>query len=108
MNLVKTPITRRQMLIAAPALLLAKREGVAQQVNKLADDLKNGEFNWFQERSQCGPDIIIVSIPDQLVHVYRNGVRIAASTCSTGKPGHRTTTGVFQILQQDKHHRSST
>ena len=39
MNLVKTPITRRQMLIAAPALLLAKREGVAQQVNKLADDL---------------------------------------------------------------------
>ncbi len=96
------------MLIAAPALLLAKREGVAQRVNKLADDLKNGEFNWFPERSQGGPVIIIVSIPDQLVHVYRNGVRIAASTCSTGKPGHRTPTGVFQILQKDKHHRSST
>ena len=108
MNLVKTPITRRQMLIATPALLLATREGVAQQVNKLAEDLKNGEFNWFPERSQGGPVIIIVSIPDQLVHVYRNGVRIAASTCSTGKPGHRTPTGVFQILQKDKHHRSST
>ena len=108
MKLVKTPITRRQLLIAAPALLLATRNGVAQQVNKLADDLKNGEFNWFPERSQGGPVIIIVSIPDQLVHVYRNGVRIAASTCSTGKPGHRTPTGVFQILQKDKHHRSST
>jgi hypothetical protein len=69
MKLVKTLITRRQMLIAAPALLLAKREGVAQRVNKLADDLKNGEFNWFPERSQGGPVIIIVSIPDQLVHV---------------------------------------
>ena len=49
-----------------------------------------------------------MSIPDQLVHVYRNGIRVAASTCSTGKPGHRTPTGVFQILQKDKHHRSST
>jgi hypothetical protein len=108
MNLVKTPTTRRKMLIAAPALLLAARPAVAQQVNKLAYDLKNGEFNWFPERSPDGPVMIIVSIPDQLVHVYRNGVRIAASTCSTGKPGHRTPTGVFHILQKDKHHRSST
>ena len=107
MNLVKTLTTRRHMLIAAPALLLAPRVGAAQQVNKLADDLKNIEFNWFPERSPGGP-VIIVSIPDQLVHVYRNGIRIAASTCSTGKPGHRTPTGVFQILQKDKHHRSST
>ena len=90
------------MLIAAPALRLAPRVGAAQQVNKLTDDLKNGEFNWFPERSPGGPVIIIVSIPDQLVHVYRNGIRIAASTCSTGKPGHRTPTSVFQILQKDK------
>jgi len=99
MNLVKTLTTRRHMLIAAPALRLAPRVGAAQQVNKLTDDLKNGEFNWFPERSPGGP-VIIVSIPDQLVHVYRNGIRIAASTCSTGKPGHRTPTGVFQILQK--------
>ena len=52
--------------------------------------------------------LVIVSLPDQLVHVYRNGVRIAASTCSTGKLGHRTPTGVFKILQKDKNHRSST
>jgi hypothetical protein len=81
----------------------------SQLVNKLADQLKNGEFNWFPERSpNPGPMLIIVSIPDQLVHVYRNGVRIAASTCSTGKPGHSTPVGVFKILQKDKHHRSST
>ncbi|WP_245414596.1 L,D-transpeptidase [Aestuariivirga litoralis] len=103
---------RRSFLIsgaglAAAAPLLA-RPAAAQLVNKLAYDLKNGEFNWFPERSEGGPILIIVSIPDQLVHVYRNGIRIAASTCSTGKPGHRTPTGVFQILQKDKHHRSST
>lgn len=103
---------RRNFLAAGAALLSAAafpaRPGSAQLVSKLAYDLKNGEFNWFPERSAGGPILIIVSIPDQLVHVYRNGIRIAASTCSTGKPGHRTPTGVFQILQKDKHHRSST
>jgi hypothetical protein len=28
-----------------------------------------------------------VSVPDQLLYVYRNGVRIGHSTVSTGKPG---------------------
>jgi len=30
------------------------------------------------------------------------------STCSSGKPGHATPTGVFVILQKDRNHRSST
>ena len=33
---------------------------------------------------------IIVSVPKQLVFVYRNGILIGVSTCSTGKPGHST------------------
>lgn len=95
--------------LASLALGSMHSNASAQLVNKLANDLKNGEFNWFPERSpNPGPMLIIVSIPDQLVHVYRNGVRVAASTCSTGKPGHSTPTGVFKILQKDKHHRSST
>ena len=80
----------------------------AQLVNKYAEQLNNGEYNWFPERSAGGPMLIIVSIPDQRVHVYRNGIRVAASTCSTGKPGHATPTGVFSILEKDKNHHSST
>jgi hypothetical protein len=105
-------LSRRQFLygasIAGSTILPGRRDAEAQLVTKYAKQLKNGEFNWFPERSPGGPILIIVSIPDQLVHVYRNGIRIAASTCSTGKPGHRTPTGVFKILQKDKHHRSST
>lgn len=108
MDLVKTRMGRRRLLACVAGAVIAPGAARAQLVNKLAYDLKNGEFNWFPERSAGGPILIIVSIPDQLVHVYRNGIRIAASTCSTGKPGHRTPTGVFQILQKDKHHRSST
>ena len=81
---------------------------LAQRVDKYADQLTNGEFNWFPDRSESGPIIAIVSLPDQRVYVYRNGVRIAASSCSTGKLGHPTPTGVFKILQKDKNHHSST
>ncbi len=93
---------RRFVGIAAGAALSAASPLVAsaQLVNKYAEQLKNGEFNWFRERSADGPLLIIVSIPDQLLHVYRNGIRVAASTCSTGKPGHSTPTGVFKILQK--------
>ena len=34
-------------------------------------------------------------------------MRIAASTCSTGRPGHSTPTGAFVVLQKDVHHHSS-
>jgi hypothetical protein len=70
--------------------------------------LKPGEFYWHPERSPSGPVVIIVSIPEQRAYVYRNGVRIGASTVSTGKPGHETPTGVFSVLEKDKHHVSST
>jgi hypothetical protein len=89
--------------LGAPALV-----ALAEEVVEEIKNLKPGEFTWHPERSPEGPVAIIVSITDQLVHVYRNGVRIAVSTCSTGKPGHETPTGVFTILQKDKHHRSST
>lgn len=94
--------------IGAAIVFLNWAGASAQRVDKHAEQLKNGEFNWFPERSPSGPVLIIVSIPEQRVHVYRNGIRIAASSCSTGKPGHRTPTGVFKILQKDKHHKSST
>jgi L,D-transpeptidase catalytic domain len=51
--------------------------------------------------------VIIVSLPDQPVYVYRNGIRIGVSTCGTGRPGHATPTGVFTILQKDATHHSS-
>lgn len=104
--------TRRRFFLGAVAISLGGAipfgAFAALRVDKPAEQLKNGEFNWYPERSPTGPIVIIVSLPDQLVHVYRNGVRIAASTCSTGKPGHSTPTGVFKILEKDKDHRSST
>jgi hypothetical protein len=71
-------------------------------------EMKPGEFIWRPELSPRGPVVVVVSLPLQLVHVYRNGLAIAVSTCSTGAPGHGTPTGVFTILQKREEHYSST
>lgn len=70
--------------------------------------LQQGEFVWESQAQTDGPIAIVVSLPEQRAYVYRNGLRIGYTTVSTGKKGHRTPTGVFTILQKDKHHRSST
>lgn len=68
---------------------------------------KEGPFEWHPERSLKGHIVIIVSLTDQRLSVYRGGIRIATAPVSTGKPGHKTPTGVFTILQKDAHHHSS-
>lgn len=68
--------------------------------------LKPGQFIWEGDLEPTGPVVVVVSLPEQRAYVYRNGVRIAVSTVSTGKKGHETPTGVFTILNKDKHHHS--
>ena len=95
-------------MLAGAGVTFAGGLSLGREVMKDIADLKPGEFTWHPERAPEGPLTIVVSLPEQRVHVYRNGVRIAVSTCSTGKPGHETPTGVFVILQKDKNHHSST
>ena len=51
--------------------------------------------------------LIVVSKPEQVAYVYRNGIRIARSSVSTGRPGHPTPVGVFDILEKEKDHVST-
>lgn len=66
------------------------------------------QYTWYPQRSVAGPVLVFVSIPRQEAVVYRNGVRIGRAAVSTGRAGHSTPTGVFQILQKDIDHRSAT
>jgi hypothetical protein len=103
-------LKRRVLLAGAISFVAgsALAESMPQETMREIDSLVPGDFTWHPERQPAGPVSAIVSLPQQLVHVYRNGVRIAVSTCSTGKKGHRTPTGVFVVLQKDKRHFSST
>ncbi|TCL69514.1 L,D-transpeptidase [Rhizobium sp. BK251] len=103
-------LARRALLASGAATFFswAVRPLNSQEVIKDIAELKPGQFVWHPERQLDGPVAIVVSLPEQRVHVYRNGIRIALSTCSTGRPGHETPTGVFVVLQKDPNHHSST
>jgi lipoprotein-anchoring transpeptidase ErfK/SrfK len=97
----------------AVVAMIPAAHGMSAQVHAAAgapaktDGLQPGEFRWSPERSPDGPVVVIVSIPAQRAHVYRNGVEIGVTTVSTGAPGHRTPRGVFTILEKEVLHASN-
>ncbi len=73
---------------------------------KPSGDLKPGEYWWNPQLSPSGPVLAVVSIPLQIMHVYRNGILIGRTTVSTGASGHGTPSGVFTILEKKQTHYS--
>jgi hypothetical protein len=68
--------------------------------------LKPGEYWWRPDLSPNGPVDVLVSVPLQTMHVYRNGILIGRSSISSGSTGHDTPAGVFTILEKKQTHRS--
>lgn len=50
---------------------------------------------------------MVVNLRDQRATVYRAGVEIGVTTISSGKPGYRTPTGTFTVLEKERHHHSN-
>ncbi|MBY8825810.1 L,D-transpeptidase [Sphingomonas colocasiae] len=97
-------------MLAWPAAAQAQGEKVssAPELARRIDQLKPGQWVWAPQVAPSGPVLVYVDLSRQIALVYRNGIRIGASTISSGKDGHETPTGVFTILQKDAKHRSST
>lgn len=101
------------MLVAA-ALASAGAAAIAQRVDigsgsiaETVAKLRPGQFVWAPQVAPEGPMLLIVNLKRQRAVLFRNGVPIAATTVSTGKPGYRTPTGVFTVLQKHAEHYSS-
>ena len=95
------------LLVLAWSFMLADTFTEGTRVSPETVSLKPGQYVWEPERAPEGPLLIVASIPEQVAYVYRNGIRIARSSVSTGRPGHPTPTGVFTILEKEVHHTSS-
>ena len=69
--------------------------------------LKPGQYVWVPDVAPSGPMLLVVNVASQRAILFRNGVPVGATTISSGRPGYRTPTGVFSILQKHVEHYSS-
>ena len=100
---------RRLLYLCLSGLLSVGCSSTHQgSVPPIARPIKPQQYTWYPQRSTSGPVLVFVSIPRQEAVIYRNGIRIGRAAVSTGREGHNTPTGVFQILEKDVNHRSST
>lgn len=97
----------------ALAALLGQAAAAAQpslqsgSVVEAAQRLRAGEFLWAPQVAPEGPMLFVISLATQRAVLYRNGLPIAITTVSTGRPGHRTPAGIFTVLQRRAVHYSS-
>jgi hypothetical protein len=94
------------LVIVSPAVERPSFHTKGTPSGKPTGPLKPGEYWWHPEISPQGPLMILISIPEQMMHVYRNGILIGRSSVSTGSKGHETPGGVFTILQKSKEYYS--
>ncbi len=96
------------LLAASQAMDMPSFHTKGTPTGKSTGPLKPGEYWWNPQLSPSGPLMILVSVPQQMLHVYRNGILIGRSTVSTGAKGHSTPGGIFTILEKKKTHHSKS
>jgi lipoprotein-anchoring transpeptidase ErfK/SrfK len=107
MPMKKSWIMALGALYAAPLLAQGATVSSPPELARAAEQLKPGAWVWAPQIAPAGPLLVYVDLSRQRATVYRNGVRIAVSTISSGRAGYDTPTGVFTILQKDADHRSN-
>lgn len=108
MRFWKGLLAAAMLIVPGCAIAQGQKASSPPEFARKIDQLKPGQWVWAPRIASGGPLLIYVDLSKQIALVYRNGVRIAATTISSGKEGHATPTGVFTILQKDAKHRSST
>ncbi|NQE60587.1 L,D-transpeptidase [Caulobacter sp. RHG1] len=104
---IASAVVAALVLLAGGAQAQGAKTSSPAELARLADQLKPGEWVWAPQIAVAGPLLVYVDLSRQRATVYRNGVRIAVSTISSGREGFETPTGVFTILQKDADHRSN-
>ncbi|MFZ3483382.1 L,D-transpeptidase family protein [Sphingomonas sp. 3-13AW] len=95
------------LALCLPALPAMAQDAVAPFKISSSEELKPGHYVWQDVADTSGPVTVTVSLPLQRAYVYRGSTLIAVSTVSTGKPGHETPVGQFEILQKKVDHKSN-
>ena len=58
--------------------------------------------SYWEGDSSNGPASIVINIGDQKVYYYKGGKLVGISACSTGKEGHESPVGSFQVRKKEE------
>ena len=75
----------------------------AHKTHEAADRVDREPFGQIQK----GPLQIVISINQQKLHLYSDGVHVADTSIATGVPGLPTPLGVFSVIEKQVFHRSN-
>lgn len=83
------------------------RPAIRQPVRPLATKQTPALGKHKETPTAPGPHVIVVSIKSQRAALYANGKLVMESPVSSGMPSHPTPTGIFSVIQKNRHHRSN-
>jgi hypothetical protein len=90
-------------LSAAPAAARSKIRHLAGHQDKETERASKEPFG----NIPAGPLQIYVSINQQKLHLYSNGVHVADTSVATGVPSLPTPLGVFSVIEKERYHLSN-
>lgn len=88
--------------VAASSAASIAREDMRRVFGK--DRLKPGQYVW--RDVEGGDERVVISLDNQLAYLYRGNSLVAAAAISTGRKGHPTPPGIFNVLEKKTMHRS--
>jgi hypothetical protein len=105
----KTRIILALLLELAPVSGFGKAPAANETAPTLtqSEKIPAGHFEWQPEKALQGGLAILVSLPRQMLYVYRGSVLIARSSISSGRVGRSTPSGSYRIRGKEEMHHSN-
>ena len=94
-------------IVSVYAMSCGASPAVASPSTKTAPGFRRTETDHVRKDGSKGPLQIIISINQQKLHLYSDGVHVADAPVATGVPDHPTPLGIFSIIQKSRDHRSN-
>jgi hypothetical protein len=89
------------------ACMVAATPAAAQSLEAAASTLRAGQYRWSDPDPAAGEVAVTINLRQQRAYVFRGERLIGVASVSTGKPGKRTPTGEYTVLQKRVWHRSN-
>lgn len=90
--------------VAASSAAATARDHMLDAFGK--DRLKPGQYLWRDVPADAGAERVVISLGEQLAYLYRGNTLVAVASISTGRKGHPTPPGIFNVLEKKPMHHS--